>query len=155
MVDLVKLEELAKAATPLDLSSAEKVRDDYEITCPVCDGEGEILAKDWCNIDDQAIGVQVYGIGEKMTAMERFIDAANPATILELLAEIERLREALKVFGDAFENARSIYVKRYGADDEAIGESTFDGMPDEWKMPNLVFTMGDLRRAAALIREQE
>lgn len=96
--EIEALLKLAGAATPLDLSTAQKVRDSDEIVCPTCDGDGCVPAKDWCNIDGHAIGIQVYGIGDQMAAMENFVYAANPAVIKALCTlalQAEAMREAL------------------------------------------------------------
>ena len=84
MVDLVRLEELAKAATPGPWK--QHLVDDTTVICPQRDicctfAEGGLN-------DD----VDFSSDTEQREADAAFIAAANPATILELLAEIERLR---------------------------------------------------------------
>ena len=83
------LKAAAEKATALDLDSAQLQRgNDGYYECPVCCGAGEVEAKtDFCNIDGVALGVQFYGIGEHHGAAEAYFRAANPATILSLLAE--------------------------------------------------------------------
>ena len=107
-----ELRKLAEAATPLDLSTAQKFRDGEYIECPVCNGEGGIDAKDYCNIDGHAIGVQIYGIGEKMVAMENFVKAANPTAVIALLDEITALRAKVKRQAEAAQDLVDIIDRR-------------------------------------------
>lgn len=87
-IDLDKLEALAKAATPQNLDSAQDAtRHDGYIECPECGGEGTVeLTADYCNYDGKAMGVQFYGIGPEHRAAEAFFRAANPATVIALIA---------------------------------------------------------------------
>lgn len=66
-----------------------------------------------------------------------------------LLDRVRGMEDALRPFADAFSKARESYVRRYA--DREIGHINFDKMPDEWSMEYLVFTMGDLRRAASAL----
>ncbi len=75
------------------------------------------------------------------------------AALTSAKAEIERLKEALRPFTDAFEEAREKYSARYG-EDWKIGLSNFDKMPDHWSMEQLTFSMGVFRRAAAALGEE-
>ena len=87
-LNLDEIEAAARACTPLDLDSAQDHRadDDGWIECPHCGGEGIIeLEGGYCNFDGKALGVQFYGIGHEFGAAERFIRAANPAVVLELV----------------------------------------------------------------------
>ena len=95
-----ELEKLIAEATPGDLSTAELSREEV-IECPVCGGDGEVDAVDYCNFDHKALGVQFYGIGKEFGAHEKLWSyfMNNAPTILEALterasmaAEIERLR---------------------------------------------------------------
>lgn len=105
-----RLRELDACATPGDLSTAEYHDAEEIIECPICQGDGEVLAADYCNIDGKALGVQFYGIGSEFGAHEalwRYLRNAVPE-ILALLeadkdervaaleAENARLREALE-----------------------------------------------------------
>lgn len=108
-----ELRKLAEAATPLDLSTAQKFRDGEYIECPVCNGEGGIDAKDYCNIDGHAIGVQIYGIGEKMVAMENFVKAANPTAVIALLDELTALRAKVKAQAEAGYGAWLVECNRF------------------------------------------
>lgn len=96
-IDLDNLERLAKAATPQNIDSAQRIEhygDGSHIECPACDGEGHVeLEADFCNYDGTAIGVQFYGIGNEHGAAEAYFRVANPAATLELIAEVRRLRE--------------------------------------------------------------
>ena len=100
MVDIDELERLLAAATPGDLSTAERhVLSEY-VECPMCGGDGEVGATDYCNFDGVALGVQFYGIGHEFGAHEKLWVAARnslPAIltkIRELRAENARLRMA-------------------------------------------------------------
>lgn len=70
MIDVEKLKKLHEAATKGDLSTAERYTEHEHIECPVCQGDGEVLASDYCNIDGKALGVQFYGIGNEFGAHE-------------------------------------------------------------------------------------
>lgn len=129
MVDLVKLEELAKAATPGPWK--QHLVDDTTVICP----QREIC----CTFAEGGLNddLDFNSDTEQFEADAAFIAAANPAAILELLAEIERLREALTPFAkEAFR-----YEPPEGDDDMKAWDSQF--------------SIGQLRRAAAIIREQE
>lgn len=95
MIDIKKLKELALAATPQNLDTAQEKLEgfiDGYIECPCCGGEGTVkLNADYCNYDGAAMGVQFYGIGPEHVAAEAFFRAANPTTVLELIALVERL----------------------------------------------------------------
>jgi len=96
MTNTDKLRGLLARATPGDLTTAERAQDEV-IECPVCQGDGEVEAKDYCNFDHKALGVQFYGIGHEFGAHEelwREVMAQLPA----LLDEVERLRGALDGF---------------------------------------------------------
>lgn len=69
-----ELTELLAKATPGNLLTAESVTDEV-IECPVCQGEGEVDARDYCNFDHKALGVQFYGIGDEFLAHERLWSA--------------------------------------------------------------------------------
>ena len=95
-----ELEKLIAEATPGDLSTAELSREEV-IECPVCGGDGEVDAVDYCNFDHKALGVQFYGIGKEFGAHEKLWSyfMNNAPAIVEALterasmaAEIERLR---------------------------------------------------------------
>lgn len=68
--DADKLRALDEAATTGDLSTAERHIKHEHIECPICQGDGEVLATDYCNIDSKALGVQFYGIGNEFGAHE-------------------------------------------------------------------------------------
>jgi len=102
MTDIEQLKRLAEAATPMDYSSA-KVKEQVEITCPYCCGEGNVDCLNIINFDDLPLGVQVFGIGNEMVAAENFIEAFTPTTILSLIARLERAEKALKLSEVTFE----------------------------------------------------
>ena len=94
MTDYTELKRLAEAATPQEFDTAEEKSGNGYIECPHCGGSGEVeLEADYCNYDGVAIGVQFYGIGHEFGAAEAYYRAANPATVLALIAENEALRK--------------------------------------------------------------
>lgn len=91
-IDKRALRETAEKATALNLDTAQEARqeDDECIECPTCGGDGYMeVQRDYCNIDGVALGVLFYGIGEHHGLAEEFFRAANPATVLALLDELE------------------------------------------------------------------
>ncbi|HGL4295620.1 TPA: ead/Ea22-like family protein [Citrobacter sedlakii] len=90
-IDKQALREVAVKATALNLDTAQlKRRENESCECPVCFGEGYVdVESDYCNIDGVALGVLFYGIGEHHGLAETFFRAANPATVLALLDELE------------------------------------------------------------------
>lgn len=102
MSDYSELKRLAYAATPQNFDSAEEKAENGYIECPHCGGSGEVeLEADYCNYDGAAIGVQFYGIGHEFCAAEAFYRAANPAAVLALIAENERLSKDAKYWSEA------------------------------------------------------
>jgi hypothetical protein len=92
-MDIDKLKALALAATPQNFDSAQIKREGGWTDCPACGGDGTIsIGNDYCNYDGSALGVQFYGIGDEHQRAEAYYRAANPASVLELIAEVERLR---------------------------------------------------------------
>lgn len=108
---IAALVDAADKATPGDLDSAEKIRNDV-ITCPLC-GDGDVDRKMFLNIDGQAIGVEIFGVGEAFGHYETFARLANPTTIRALASrvqadaaviaglreEVERLKATLEWYG--------------------------------------------------------
>ncbi|HDR9834468.1 TPA: hypothetical protein QDC51_001226 [Burkholderia multivorans] len=96
---LATLKQTALAATPQNIDSAESIdhyTDGRYIECPCCSGEGTVeLEADFLNYDGKALGVQFYGIGNEPGAAEAYFRSASPATILALLARLERAEAAL------------------------------------------------------------
>lgn len=93
-MDAEKLRALYEAATKGDLSTAERHIEHEHIECPVCQGDGEVLATDYCNIDGKALGVQFYGIGNEFGAHEAlwaYLVSTVPS-ILALTEERDRLK---------------------------------------------------------------
>ena len=70
-----------------DLSTAERHVESEWLECPMCDGQGEVEATDYCNFDGVALGVQFYGIGPHFGAHERLwrLFTDNLPTILASL----------------------------------------------------------------------
>lgn len=99
MIDVEKLKKLHEFATKGDLSTAERHVAEEHIECPVCQGDGEVLSSDYCNIDGKALGVQFYGIGKEFGAHEAlwsFLRNSVPA-ILAMAEERDRLRHRLEL----------------------------------------------------------
>ena len=73
-----------------------------------------------------------------------------------LREQVEKAREALEPFVDAFERRRDGYSKRYA--DRELGYANFDKMPDKWPMEKIEFSMGQFRAARRtmedILREQ-
>lgn len=86
-LDLDAIEAAARACTALNFDSAKDEQPQSgSLECPHCDGTGSVeLEADYCNFDGKALGVQFYGIGPEFGAAERFVRAANPAAVLELV----------------------------------------------------------------------
>jgi hypothetical protein len=95
-IDLEQLKQAALAATPQDFDSAQDIkRENGWCECPTCGGEGSVESEsDYCNYDNEAVGVQFYGIGNAHGAAERYYRAANPAAVLELIDRLERAEAA-------------------------------------------------------------
>ncbi|MHA1063459.1 ead/Ea22-like family protein [Enterobacter ludwigii] len=93
------LREAAEKATALNLDTAQlKRRDNGFCECPVCFGEGYVdVESDYCNIDGVALGVLFYGIGKHRGLAEEYFRAANPATVLTLLDELEAKQVKIKL----------------------------------------------------------
>lgn len=92
MSDYSELKRLAEAATPQNFDSAQVATHEGWIECPTCGGEGSVdLGGDYLNYDNEALGVQFYGIGDAHVNAEAYYHAAKPAAVLALIAEVERL----------------------------------------------------------------
>ncbi|WP_201795113.1 ead/Ea22-like family protein [Escherichia coli] len=89
------LREAAEKATALNLDTAQVKRgNDGYLECPCCEGAGYVEEEsDFCNIDGVALGVQFYGIGEHYGLAESYLRAANPATVLALLDELDKWQQ--------------------------------------------------------------
>jgi len=94
-----EIERLCEAATPGDLATAEGgARDQEDVECPACGGEGSISATDYCNFDGAATGVQFFGIGKEFGAHEalwRFF-MANRKDICAALRSVADMRGAIE-----------------------------------------------------------
>ena len=112
------LREVAERATPQDFDSAEIVAKDGWIECPCCSGEGSVeLTADYCNYDNEALGVQFYGVGPAHVNAEEFYRTFNPATAIALLDELAALRkenEGLRVDAERYRWLRDIGVNDNG-----------------------------------------
>ena len=106
-IDTTKLRELAQKATPQNFETAQiKTGHDASIECPFCGGEGLIASEGgYCNYDGVAIGVEFYGVGKEFGAAEAYYRAANPATVLALLDELERTQGSVAIVSAALSAA--------------------------------------------------
>lgn len=98
-IDKQALREAAEKATALNLDTALEVRnhDDQYIECPTCCGDGHIeVDTDYCGIDGVALQVLFYGIGEHHGLAEAYFRAANPATVLALLDDLDGKDDRIK-----------------------------------------------------------
>ncbi len=126
MIDIQKLEMLAKAATPQDFDSAEEKIENGYIECPHCGGQGEVeMEADYCNYDNAAIGVQFYGIGNEFGAAEAYYRAANPTAVLQLIAELQGYQQGAGVEAQAADEARA-EVRRLKAENENLRDQLAD-----------------------------
>lgn len=116
-----ELKAAAMAATPQKIDGAQEKTEDGCMECPCCSGEGRVdVGADYCNYDNTAIGVIFYGIGDAHVAAERYFRAANPATVLALLAELERYKQYAKE-RDAENEGLALTVGRLRVELEAKG----------------------------------
>lgn len=100
-----RLRSLMEKATPGDLTTAERAQDEF-IECPICLGAGEVEARDYCNIDHKALGVQFYGIGPEFGTHEAlWSECIN--SLPDLLSHIDaleaRVEEAEKNEEEAYD----------------------------------------------------
>jgi hypothetical protein len=151
----VELKRLHEAATPGDLSTAElPPRDQEDVDCPCCGGEGTVPATDYCNIDGVALGVQFYGIGSEFGAHEklwRFFVKNIPA-ILSALAPVGE--------GEVAEAAKTVagFLSFEAFVDEEKPSPTFEAMRvifNDWRSlsTSLARVTGELARANQHIEE--
>lgn len=147
--DLGELERLAGEATPGDLNTAEHHTGADLFECPVCDGQGDIPGDVYNNIDGVALGVQFFGVGTEFGKYEAFFRAANPETVLALIAELRRkearireLEAGLEPFVRACDR-----VDHPSWDDDDPVSFTEEGWTE------LTVTFGDFRQARALLTE--
>lgn len=120
MKDYSELKKLAEAATPQDFDSAQVATHEGWIECPTCGGEGSVdLGGDYLNYDNEALGVQFYGIGDAHVKAEDYYRAANPAAVLALIAELEILEYDCKVANSCV-NAEKKESKRIIDENESL-----------------------------------
>lgn len=73
------------------VSPATKGEDTVEwMTCPLCDGDGEVEGQRYDAKETVAATVVAYGVGEGLRRAEEWVENA-PADMRALLAEVERL----------------------------------------------------------------
>jgi ethanolamine ammonia-lyase small subunit len=60
------------------------------MTCPLCDGDGEVEGQRYDAKETVAATVVAYGVGEGLRRAEEWVENA-PADMRALLAEVERL----------------------------------------------------------------
>lgn len=81
---------MLEKATPGDLDTAEDVTQDY-YECPACDGQGELEATTFINLDGDALGVQFFGVGHAFVNQEELWRVARPL-LPALLSDLEALQ---------------------------------------------------------------
>ncbi|WP_052285670.1 hypothetical protein [Kluyvera genomosp. 1] len=94
---MATMKAAAEKATTLNLDTAQEIRDeDGCIECPACGGEGYVDAeRDYCNIDNVALGVQFYGIGEHHGLAEEYFRQVVPANVLALVEALEKTQQRI------------------------------------------------------------
>ena len=76
------------------VSPATKGEDTVEwMTCPLCDGDGEVEGQRYDAKETVAATVVAYGVGEGLRRAEEWVENA-PADMRALLAEVEGMRES-------------------------------------------------------------
>jgi hypothetical protein len=92
-VDIPKLRALLAKAGKWPTEPVKSYETGY-FDCPACGGCGQIAAEDVKQIHAGLVGVQIFGIGDQMAAMEELVPLLlqhGPA----LLSELEALREVI------------------------------------------------------------
>lgn len=115
------LREAAEKATALNLDTAQVKRgSDGYLECPCCEGAGYVEEEnDFCNIDGVALGVQFYGIGEHHGLAELYLRAANPATMLALLDELEAVQKTAAARLEAIDRTHKMFQRERDRADAA------------------------------------
>ena len=90
------LRELAKACTPQNIDSAERIDKFDTVSCPLCDGDGQVECDTYLNYDGCATGVEFFGVGDEHVNAEKFFRACDPQTVTALLDYIDALEEKVK-----------------------------------------------------------
>lgn len=86
------LAQRAKECYPIGKS----VDEDGYLSCPMCDGEGSVEMTTHRPESHHAAGIQVFGIGADLTALEAYVAAMSPDVTLAMCRELKRLREGLE-----------------------------------------------------------
>ena len=141
MSDYSKLQELAEKATPgpWDRSDGNEVSVSYE---------GDEAYWEWEN----AGPAQLHGSGEQPIADADFVAAANPATVLALLAEIKRLRTAE---GDAMTYKAGMENVAQQRDQIRAERDQLFGNSEQLKAENEALRSQVTRLAAECVREAD
>ena len=63
--EIAELRDALALATANDLSTAEVHKDDEWLECPFCAGEGSVDGATFTNLNDKAVGVQFFGVGDQ------------------------------------------------------------------------------------------
>lgn len=84
-MNLDELERLAKACTPQHIDTSQFVDKNETMSCPWCDGQGDVEVDTYTNYDGVAIGVQFFGVGNEFGNAEKYFRACKPETILALV----------------------------------------------------------------------
>jgi hypothetical protein len=120
--DIHKLRALLAKAGKWPTEPVKSYEDGY-FDCPACDGCGQIPAEDVRQIHAGLVGVQIFGIGDQMAAMEELVPLLlqhGPT----LLSELEALREVERAAREALDHMDGNDVPAWQHDDYlALGET--------------------------------
>ncbi len=72
----------------LELSTAEYSEKQEGVDCPMCDGEGYVECDIHENIDNLPLTVGIYGIGNRMTMAQDYLNVVKPSMLVPLLEQL-------------------------------------------------------------------
>src|SRR5574343_124003 len=84
----------------LRLESAEETSGVMDVECPLCNGEGEVPAEGYDNIDRLPFSVEVYGIGDRMVMAKRYVEITRPSVLIPLLERLLSKRKGEPISND-------------------------------------------------------
>ncbi len=121
---LRRLAEEAMLSPPLDVCEEDRHR------CPMCDGEGEVDGYTHSTRGEYAAGVQVFGIGADLEALDAFVRAFAPSVVLAILdrlAAAEAVVEAARNYALADEQEQMHLSCLIAAYDRAVADQPQKG----------------------------
>lgn len=129
------------------VSPATKGEDTVEwMTCPLCDGDGEVEGQRYDAKETVAATVVAYGVGEGLRRAEEWVENA-PADMRALLAEVERLTaDPLPAAAWVREVERAAFQRGAEAMREALIDRVRDSMMQGFFVPH------DVKRAVEGLR---